>query len=129
MRIYTTFLLTCFLIWACGSTSTQKNNTKESPNGLLSGKYKNRIYSPDNTKYIEIFKNGSLKGEAITQVYIHYPHGASQVFSCKGIDKDLKVEWTNDNEINIISSTEYEVIHKETITHLFEEDVSVTYSN
>ena len=99
MKLLIGISLSLITFSSCTSSET-KNQTMQNENDLVSGKYKNRIYSPDKTKYIEIFKNGSMKGDAITQVYIHYPHGASEIYSCKGIDKDIKVEWSTASEIN-----------------------------
>jgi len=124
MRIIYIFILSNLL--ACTSNSTQKQVKKDQKQHLL-GKYKNRIYSPDKTKYIEIFRNGSLKGEAITQVFIHFDHGATQVYSAKGIDNNIKASWINNDHINITPSSQLNPIHKKEITHLFSGDISISY--
>ncbi len=114
-------LLTCLIIVACQDT---RKPADLSQNKAL--KTSKRIFSPSKSKYIEIFKNGSLKGQPITQVYIHSANGAEEIYSTPGIDSTIQVSWIDETHVEL-STSDSDFIIKEEVTHLFKENIEVAY--
>ncbi len=113
------------MILSCG-TSQKEKGTKIAHDNVAFSEEK-RIYSPDRSKYIEIFKNGSLKDDPITQVVIQFENGASEVYSFKGIEQKIMARWVDNDSIQLKTDQKVDVLQKLDNTHMFGEKIQVGY--
>lgn len=91
----------------------------------------NKIYSPDSTKYINVFENGNNQKDAITQAYVGFllksGEGGCGVFAAKGTNLSIDIFWLHHNDLMIRYPIGLEVLKQDTAVSFRKETVNIFY--
>lgn len=93
-------LLLCFEDKLSGKKERRKK-TKTSSTKYYSRDF-DKVYSPSQKRFAQLFENGEMKEDAITQIYVDFGDGGGGIFATQGTDLPIKLVWQDESRLQVI---------------------------